>query len=206
MSRRRHHVVASRPTTTSTAAGGEAAPTPSPDGMTVALAEFNALREEILSARTAQGAVLGAGLTVVAVVLTVTFNNLDQSGQSRLLAAIPPLSLLITVLNLSQAVRIQRIGRYIRVKLWPYVQERSGYPHSWEQEHHASALRGALLFDSAPVGLLFLLALGATLYSWSEMSVLGRAASVASIGLLITVQAVFVLRVRQRDRRVAGRR
>jgi len=171
---------------------------PTPDGLTVALAEFSALREEMVSARTAQGAVLGAGLTVVAVVLTVTFNNLDRSGQSRLLAAIPPLSLLITVLNLSQAVRVHRIGAYIRTKLWPYLQGRTGYPHSWEREHERHALRAALLFDSAPVGLLLLLALGATLYSWSQMSGLGRAAGVVSIVLIVTVQTAFILRFRRR--------
>ena len=142
--------------------------------------------------------VLGAGLTAVAVILTVTFNNLDQSGQSRLLAAIPPLSLLITLLNLSQSVRIHRIGAYIRVKLWPYLQERTGYPHSWEREHEAGALRTALLFDSAPVALLLVFAVGALLYSWSEMSPLGRATGLASIGLLLVVQTAFVLRFGRR--------
>jgi hypothetical protein len=178
--------------------GDQDAPDTSAEAMKVALAEFEALRQEVVSARTAQGAVLGAGLTVLAVILTVTFNNLDQSGQSRLLAAIPPLSLLVTLLNLSQSVRIHRIGEYIRVKLWPYLQERTGYPHSWEQEHRATALRTALLFDSAPVALLLVLALGAVLYSWSEMSPPGRVAGILSIGLLVTVQALFVLRFRRR--------
>lgn len=198
MSRSPHHAVGGNLTLMTTVPGDEGTAETDADALKVALAEFDSLRQEIVSARTAQGAVLGAGLTVLAVVLSVTFNNLDQAGQSRLLATIPPLSLVVTLLNLSQSVRIHRIGEYIRVKLWPYLQERTGYPHSWEREHEASALRTVLLFDSAPVALLFLLATGAVLYSWSEMSPLGRTAGILSVALLVTVQTLFVLRFRGR--------
>jgi hypothetical protein len=132
MSRSPQYAVGGNLAFMTTVPGDEGAPEAGADAMKVALAEFDSLRQEIVSARTAQGAVLGAGLTVLAVVLSVTFNNIDQAGQSRLLATIPPLSLVVTLLNLSQSVRIHRIGEYIRVKLWPYLQECTGYPHSWE--------------------------------------------------------------------------
>jgi hypothetical protein len=60
----------------------------------------------------------------------------------------------VGLLNLSQSVRIHRIGECMRVKLRSYRQQRTGYPLSWEREHEGSALRTVLLFESAPVALL----------------------------------------------------
>lgn len=131
----------------------------------VALAEFNALRAEIVSTRTAQGAVIGAGLTAVGLAFTFA---LQQSGERELLLAVPPLALIASSLHVAESYRIHKLGDYIRCTLWPWLQVRTGYPHSWEAEHaHGSpAARNvvpAIMFDGAVPALFAAAALAALL-------------------------------------------
>lgn len=121
-------------------------------GLKAAFAEFDALRQEIVGIRTAQGAIVGLGLTAVGLLLTF---GLTEDGDSRLLLAVPPLALIISVLHLAEHWRLHRIGDYIRLKLWPYIAAVTGYPHSWEDEHSRwvtgfPSIAAALLFDGAP--------------------------------------------------------
>jgi hypothetical protein len=100
----------------------------------VGLAEYNQLRAELIAAQNRQGTLVGIGLTAIGVIMTIA---LREAGDHRLLLAVPPLGLVVTLLHLGEARRIIRIGRYIRLKLWPKLQAQSGYPESWEEEHSA---------------------------------------------------------------------
>ncbi len=67
----------------------------------VALAEFQALRNEIISHITTQAAVVGLGLTALGVIFGVVVNN----GEERLLLAVPPIALLVVMLHMAETFR-----------------------------------------------------------------------------------------------------
>lgn len=163
-------------------------------GLRAAFAEFDALRQEIVGIRTAQGAIVGLGLAAVGLLFTF---GLQRDGDPRLLLAVPPLALIISVLHLAEHWRLHRIGDYIRVKLWPYITRATGYPHSWEDEHSrwvsgAGPVMAAVLFDGA-APLLFAASGGvALLLSHAEGSSLwwGTAAALATLLLPLAYAGV----------------
>lgn len=117
----------------------------------VAVAEFNALRAEIIQLNTAQAAFVGISITALGVVI-----GLGVRKDDRLLLIIPPLAILVTLVYAGYAFRASEIGRYIGTKLWPYLQQRVGDVPSWEAYINAQRLgrRGvvrALTDASAPV-------------------------------------------------------
>jgi hypothetical protein len=124
----------------------------------VALAEFNALRAEILSYTTAQAALIGVGLTALAVIVGFV---VKEGGDDRLLLAIPPLALVINLLQAANTYRMATIGRYIQESLWPYLQREVGDEDlpSWEAEVAGRVRKWWMslvgLVVNAPATLLF---------------------------------------------------
>jgi hypothetical protein len=95
----------------------------------VAIAEYNALRAEIVSHVTAQAALVGLALTAAGVILGFA---VKEGGDQRLLLAIPPLTLLVVMLHTAENFRAALIGRYIATTLWPSLERQVGKLHSWE--------------------------------------------------------------------------
>ena len=95
----------------------------------VALAEYNALRAEIITRTTAQGALVALGVTAVGVILGLA---LKETPQTRLALAVPPVAAVITLLYCAEMYRAITVGHYIRQRLWPYLQAQVGPVPSWE--------------------------------------------------------------------------
>ena len=95
----------------------------------VAIAEFGALRAEIVSHVTAQAALVGLALTAAGVIVGFT---VKEGADQRLLLAIPPLTLLVVLLHTAETFRAALIGRYIAVELWGDLEGRVGKLSSWE--------------------------------------------------------------------------
>ncbi|MBC2644394.1 MULTISPECIES: hypothetical protein [unclassified Rhodococcus (in: high G+C Gram-positive bacteria)] len=103
---------------------------PSPDkAIDVALAEYKALRDEIVGCFTKQGAVLGLGLAAIGVIFTAAAKD---TGNRQLLVVVPPLALVVSALHTAEWARFTRIGQYIRCELWPYLRKQTGYDRSWQ--------------------------------------------------------------------------
>jgi hypothetical protein len=95
-----------------------------------ALAEYNALRTELVAHSAAENAVVGLGLTGIGVVAGVAFGG---SGNRQLLAIAPLVASVIILAYYGEAYRVISIGRYIRDDLWPFVRDRTGTDlPSWE--------------------------------------------------------------------------
>jgi hypothetical protein len=108
---------------------------PNPDAeLQVALAEFTALRDEILSVRSVQKNVTSIALTAYAVVFSVAY---AENGDRSVLLVLPPLGLGLCLVQLGETLMIGRIGRYIGQTVWPTVTQLSGYGHSWEARRPA---------------------------------------------------------------------
>jgi hypothetical protein len=124
----------------------------------VALAEFNALRAEILSEASAGAATVGVGLTALAVIVGFVVKD---GGDERLLLTIPVLALVVNLLQAAVHHRIIRIGTYIEVDLWPYLQKfgPDDRPPSWEESEARSGsgvIRKAMdLLSDVPAIALF---------------------------------------------------
>jgi hypothetical protein len=106
------------------------------DGVTkqvdVAIAEFNALRAELVGGRGNQKNVAALALTAYGLLFTISFG---KDGDVRLLLLVPPLGLVFSILHLAESAHINSIGRYVRVKLWPELMQLTEYPFSWEREY-----------------------------------------------------------------------
>lgn len=100
--------------------------------LSAALAEFEALRAEILSLRQVQKNILSIALAAYAGLFSF---GLGADGEPRLLHVVPPLGLVLCLIQLSESYQIDRLGSYIRNKVWPAVMSTSGYGHSWEAQH-----------------------------------------------------------------------
>lgn len=90
---------------------------PEPDrSVDVALAEYNALRAEILGHTTSQNTVLGLGVTAIGVVLGLGIN---APGQRAILVFVPVLAGIVILVYWGLAYRIVVIGKYTQMVLWP---------------------------------------------------------------------------------------
>ena len=131
----------------------------------VLLAEYNALRAEIVSRSSAQAALVGVGLTALGVVVGLV---VQKHADQRLLLALPPLALLVNLLWSIENRRIALAGRHIRKHTSVELKARTGLEHtSWEEavEQRRQGLGvipslvadGALLAVFAAAGLVGLL-------------------------------------------------
>ncbi|RYC13715.1 hypothetical protein [Nocardioides zhouii] len=121
-----------------------------------ALAEFDALRAEILNLRQTQKNIVSIALAAYAGLFSFA---LGGDGDARLLTVVPPLGLVLCILQLSESFQIDRIGSYLRTTVWPEVMALSDYAHSWEEQHGKrswlSRSAGAVLLDGTLPVLLF---------------------------------------------------
>ncbi|MDL5159623.1 hypothetical protein [Actinomycetospora termitidis] len=85
----------------------------------VAIAEFNALRAEMVSISTAQATLVGVGLTAIGVIYGFL---LGDDPDRRIGYAIPALSLILSSLYSNEGYKVTKMGTYIRRELWPYLQ------------------------------------------------------------------------------------
>jgi hypothetical protein len=146
---------------------------PSDKSLTVALAEFNALRALIASRFQIQSAALFGALTAIGVIAGLAIKN---SADHELVLLIPLLSSGASVLYTEQSRRIGITGAYIRLCLWPYLAAGDENLPSWEKWwlDHGGLMAtvgdapGALLFLAASVGTLIYAASagGETLLWW----------------------------------------
>ena len=84
--------------------------------VTVVLAEFQALRAEMVSRASSAAALVGVGLTAFGVIIGFGIKNHRDLG---LLLAVPPIAALVNLLWSIESKRITLAGAYIRQKLWP---------------------------------------------------------------------------------------
>jgi hypothetical protein len=127
----------------------------------VAVAEFNALRAEIVSHVTAQAALVGLALTAAGVIVGFTVKD---GADQRLLLALPPLALLVVLLHTAETFRSALIGRYIATELWEDLEERVGDLRSWEarvaerRQRHVLLLLPEMFLLEFPAMAIFILA------------------------------------------------
>jgi hypothetical protein len=148
-------------------------------GVDVAIAEFNALRAEIVGIRNTQAALVGVALTAIGALFTLALKDPDP-GDERLLLAVPPLGLIVSLLHLGESFRIHRLGDYIRDRIALYLHDKTGYDPSWERWHYErawnlSTVMKATVFDGAVTLLLVAASISALWYSgvaWNERTAL----------------------------------
>ena len=171
----------------------------------VSLAEFNALRAEILNRSTAQSALIGLGLTAIGVIFGVVASD---GGDESLLLAIPPLAMIVNLIYASETSRIAAIGKYIQLSLWPSLSRQvgGGIP-SWEAHRMESISKGRLLVLEAPAYAIFAgSSVAALLLAASSdelpLSVVGVASTVVAIAVPLYSGLVDRAR-RMKDARIA---
>ncbi len=157
--------------------------------MDAALAEFQALRAEIISNLNSQAALAGLALTAVGVIVGLTAK---KGASERLLLAIPPLTLFLVLLHIGSSYRLNLIGRYIQKDLWPYIAERVGDPAlpSWEartatRQRSLKAAPVALFINFPAMAILILVSIGALVH-------VGRSDFFSLVGWLSVLGAVVV--------------
>ena len=96
-------------------------------GLEVALAEFGALRDEILSIRSLQKNMIGIALTAYAAVFTVYADRQDE----RLLWVLPPIGLVLCLIQMGEAFQMTVVSVYLEKHVWPRLST-SGYVSRWE--------------------------------------------------------------------------
>src|SRR5690349_23524630 len=109
------------------------APLPSITAGEASMAEFDALRSEIIARTNAQFALAGAGLTAIGVAVGVAFS---EKGNAQVVIAVPFLAAAIILAYVFESVRIISLGGYIRLRLWPFIANQAACEEerlpSWE--------------------------------------------------------------------------
>jgi hypothetical protein len=101
-----------------------------------ALAEYNALRAEILAIQQSQNMAFTAALTIMAAVAGVALAK--SGGRSELLMILPIVLSGLGLIQVQSARETAEIGRYMREELWQRLTGRAD--GSWE--HYVEQLRG----------------------------------------------------------------
>jgi hypothetical protein len=131
----------------------QTSPTQPEKGLDVALAEYNALRAEIVARITAVHAIVGLGLTAVGIVAGIA---LAKDGHRSLLLVLPVVALLVNLLCTAENRAIIGAATFIRVDLWPHLTNYVGETPCWEtfvHERRAARLgpRNALATETVTV-------------------------------------------------------
>jgi hypothetical protein len=163
----------------------------------VALAEFSALRSEIVTHITAQAAVVGLGLTAMGIIAGFVVRD---GGDLRLLLAIPPIATLVVLLHTAETYRSAILGSYIRTELWPFLEQRVGALPSWELEaakrrRELSAIVRSLFVD-APAVVIFIAA-GVVALALNREHELAWWAGVALTAIAIAAPLAIALEIRR---------
>lgn len=113
------------------------------------LAEFAALRAEIVARISAQVTIIGLGVTGLGLILGFVIRD---NGDQRLLLAIPPLSAMVAVLHAAESYRVKTLGNYIRDNLWPNPEGQVGAIPGWESLPDRQRLNAQNVFAGALFG------------------------------------------------------
>jgi hypothetical protein len=176
-------------------------------GVEVALAEFNALRAEMLGHMTAQAALIGMGLTALGFVFGFAIKD---GGDRKLLLVVPLLAAFVSLLQAGRYYQITVIATYIRERLWPYLQRRVGEElPSWEMHiaMHRSDRRNFMLshlIDTPAIALFVAASVFALFLVPDDTDPMLRGAGWA-LTLLSVLCVTLVIRLKQRFNRLEAR-
>jgi hypothetical protein len=138
--------------------------------LTAALAEFNALRQEIMQHIGAQDRLVQLNLTALATIAGLT---IAQKATVALLLVVPFLSAALGFAWLHHLRQVALIGRYIHKELWPFIakSEHVRLP-SWEESYSTSIAKPSLVVrvtgSIQPVAVFVAPPLLALIFSWSS--------------------------------------
>src|SRR5450759_209008 len=166
----------------------------------VAIAEFNALRAEILARITAQTTIASVGLTASGVAVGFAFS---ERGSVQVAAVVPFFAACIIVVYVFESVRIIFLGYYIREKLWMHFRAFvNPFPPSWESyviDKEGPRILAVGVGEALIVTIFFLL--GIVLTVWIPGLPLAlRIASSAALAASIVISLV-MLKITQRKTR-----
>jgi hypothetical protein len=146
------------------------------EGFDGALAEFTALRQEILNRLSIQNGIIGLQLTAAGALFGFALSSVSQTT---LLVIIPMLSYVLLTRYLMHGTVIADISDYIRQVLSPRIPDGLGWESHWRKQPD----RLSLTWWRHPNMALFpgssALALG-----WAAPNILGAGWSVAHLGLV----------------------
>jgi hypothetical protein len=143
------------------------------NGLTALLAQYTALRDEIVHRLAAQQAIFGLHIAANGALLGVVLGG--QVPRVNLLLASPLLSSVLGLAYADHTRRISIMGTYIRIRLWPEVCGRAGTAlPAWEEAFkHGMTLRTPLqaLISSFYIATLFVIVpLSAMVYAVVEQN------------------------------------
>lgn len=129
-----------------------------PAAADAALAEFSALRAEIVARQQAQTAAVGAALTVAGAIGAVAFAG--DRDRLEILLVLPFILCGLGLIHQEHSHRTNVLGTYVRERLWPELAESAGYRLSWEQflhdyQRHEERRATWALLGRAPYVLIF---------------------------------------------------
>lgn len=126
-------------------------------GLAAALAEYGALRAEILSHLSSKNSVLTFGLTAIGVIVTVggLTNTDDDKNPPEFLLAVPFVSLVVVILYFAISYRVNEIGTYIADECWRQVLALTGPAYSASWETYRAPNSGKNTATSTPLTVFF---------------------------------------------------
>lgn len=155
-----------------------------------AIAEFNALRAEILSHLTAQTAVVGLGVTALGIIVGFV---VKEGADDRLLLVVPPLGMFVILLHVAESYRMTMLGDYIRNELWPFLQKDAEGLPSWEgrvaqYRSSKSVFVKTVVIDSPAIVLFLAASASALIWVWRPGEVLWWAGwAMTAIALVVPI-------------------
>lgn len=154
-----------------------------------ALAEFAALRALMATRVQLQVALLTAALTATGVIASIA---LQHDGNRNLLLFIPILASVVAIIHSDQRSRIGLSGRYIRDRLWPYIQAKTDPTlPSWERYWWEHSNKAAVLIGGAQAASMLVLVGALSLISRSDAAMAGDGYTVLWwLGALLTISSV----------------
>lgn len=183
-----------------------------------AIAQYNAMRAEIVGYQNAQAALVGVAVTAIGVLLGLV---LQSSASRQLLVVVPVLCFFVSALYSAYGYKLGQRGDFIRYELWPQVLELTGASvPSWELTFQArkETAMGRLadgLLEIWPTLLLAVAAAVSTIYAWPSVSLSTALAaaglSASTLGFRLVVHLLNGARSRRwaavvaQARSVAGR-
>jgi hypothetical protein len=159
----------------------------------VLLAEYNALRSEIVSHVTVQAAVVGLGLTALGVIVGLAANS---AADHRILLLVPPLGLFVVLIYSAETYRSAAIEIFIYRRIWPRLEKVVGELPSWERQAGLERKLGlgsvgiSALIDLPAMAVFVLAGIGSLIEVWDQKDGYWWAGvgfvlvSVAAIGLV----------------------
>ena len=173
------------------------APEPNDSAITIALAEYAALRAEILSRLSAQAALIGVTLTAIGVIVGIVLTREDSLDLLLVVAITAPALGLFFIDHMRQ---LALLGLYIRSELWPVLQHQvpnAGLP-SWEsswaayntrRRHHRTATYATfVVLVAVPAGAVFFVSAVVALALTADVAFSDIAKSIAWLfGLCLTL-------------------